>query len=251
YLPLDPDYPQERLAFMLTDAGASVLVTQSALLERLPAHGVRVVRLDANWTVIAPQPITAPAVALDPCNTAYLIYTAGSTGAPKGVAVTHGGIPNLLAAQIDRLAISSKARLLQFAPLSFDAAIWEISAGLASGAALVLSAAERSGDGLARLICDQKVTHATLPPAVVAALSEELALETLTVAGEACSSDLVARWSVGRRMINAYGPTEATVCATMSEPLIGGSTPPIGRPISNTRVYVLDDGLEPVPAGVC
>jgi amino acid adenylation domain-containing protein len=250
YLPLDPDYPQDRLAFMLADAGAPVLVTQSALLERLGAHGARTVRLDADWPTIAQQPTRAPAGALDPRNTAYVIYTSGSTGTPKGVAVTHAGIPNLAAAEIDWLAITSASRVLQFAPLNFDAAIWEISAALASGAALILTNAERSGDGLSRLICEEGVTHATLPPAVVADLSEELPLETLIVAGESCPPDMAARWSAGRRMINAYGPTETTVCATMSEPLIGGSNPPIGRPIWNTRVYVLDDGLEPVPAGV-
>src|SRR5262249_55036167 len=110
--------------------------------------------------------------------------------------------------------------------------------------------AERSGDGLAKLICEQKVTHATLPPAVGAELSEQCPLETLTVAGEAWSPDIVARWSAGRRMINASRPTAATVAADMREPLIGGRAPPIGRPIWNTRVYVLDDGLEPVPIGV-
>src|SRR5262249_7752350 len=147
YLPLDPDFPQERLAFMLADAGAPVLVTQSALLDRLPARGVRIVRLDADWLAIAQHSTTAPAVAFDPHNTAYVIYTSKSTGEPEGVAVMHTGIPNLAAAQMDRLAITSEARLLQFAPLSFDAAVWEISAALASGAALILTAGERSGDG--------------------------------------------------------------------------------------------------------
>ena len=94
YLPLDPAYPHERLAFMLEDAGAPVLVTQSALLDRLPAHGARIVRLDADWPAIAAQPITAPALALDPHNTAYVIYTSGSTGTPKGVVVTHAGLVN-------------------------------------------------------------------------------------------------------------------------------------------------------------
>ncbi|HZC76302.1 MAG TPA: amino acid adenylation domain-containing protein, partial [Ktedonobacterales bacterium] len=182
--------------------------------------------------------------------TAYVIYTSGSTGTPKGVAVTHRGIPNLAAAEMEGLAITAEARVLQFASLSFDATVWEISAALAAGARLVLPGAERSGDDLARLICEQQVTHATLPPAVVASLPEELPLATLAVAGEACPAALAARWSVGRRMINAYGPTETTVCATMSEPLLGAGDPPIGRPIANTQVYVLDGGLEPVPAGV-
>ena len=242
YLPLDPGYPAERLAFMLADAGAPVLVTQSALVDRLPAHGARIVRLDADAPAIAAQPTSAPAPALDPHNTAYVIYTSGSTGEPKGVAVAHGGIPNLAAAQIDRFGITSEARLLQFASPSFDAAISEIATVLASGAALVLPAEQRGGDALARLIREQHVTHATLPPVLLADLPEDLPLETLIVAGDICSPDAVARWSAGRRMINAYGPTETTVCATMSDALAGAEVPPIGRPIWNTRAYVLDAG---------
>ncbi len=110
--------------------------------------------------------------------------------------------------------------------------------------------AQRSGDALAHLIREQGVTHATLPPVLLPDLPDDLPLQTLVVAGESCAPDLVGRWSRGRRMINAYGPTETTVCATMSEALAGAIVPPIGRPIWNTRVYVLDGGLEPVPAGV-
>ena len=252
YLPLDPDYPRERLAFMLEDAGAPVLVTHSALRARLPGHGARIVCLDADGPAIAQHPTSAPASGLLPQNPAYVIYTSGSTGAPKGVVVAHSGIPNLAATQIDRFAITSEARILQFAPLSFDAAIWEIAAALASGAALVCtgSGAQRRCSGT-WLIHAQGVTHATLPPVLLADLPEDLPLQTLIVAGEACPAAVVARWSPGRRMINAYGPTETTVCATMSEALVGALVPPIGRPIWNTRVYVLDGGLQPVAAGVC
>ncbi|MFL5000740.1 MAG: amino acid adenylation domain-containing protein, partial [Xanthobacteraceae bacterium] len=250
YLPLDPDYPPARLAFMLKDAGASVLVTHSALRDRLPAEDARIVCLDTAAAAIAQEPATAPALALDPLHPAYVIYTSGSTGQPKGVVVPHAGIPNLAAAQIDRFGVTSQARVLQFASPSFDAAISEIAMALVSGAALILPGAERSGEALARLVDEQNVTHATLPPAVLADLSENLPLETLIVAGEACPADVVARWSPGRRMMNAYGPTETTVCAAMSEALSGASAPPIGRPIWNTQIYVLDGGLEPVPAGV-
>ena len=251
YLPLDPDYPAERLAFMLEDARATLLLTHSALIDRLPAHDARVVRLDAEWSAIAAQPTTAPASGLQPQNTGYVIYTSGSTGTPKGVSVTHGGIPNLAAVQIDRFAITSAARILQFASQSFDAALWEMVSALMGGAALVLIAPDkRGGDALARLIREQKITHATLPPVLLADLPADLPLATLVVAGEACSPDEVARWSPGRRMINAYGPTETTVCATMSDALSGAVVPPIGRPIWNTQVYVLDGCLQPVPAGV-
>ena len=128
YLPLDPDYPPERLAFMLEDAGAPVLVTHAALDERIADHHATIVRLDADWPVIARKPEAAPESLLHPANTAYVIYTSGSTGTPKGVAVTHGGLPSLAAVQIDRFTITPEARVLQFASLSFDAAIWEIVA---------------------------------------------------------------------------------------------------------------------------
>ncbi|HZC76465.1 MAG TPA: amino acid adenylation domain-containing protein, partial [Ktedonobacterales bacterium] len=251
YLPLDPAYPRERLGFMLEDAGAPLLLTQSALSERLPAAPSRRVYLDRDWPAIAARPASAPAVPLDPRNTAYLIYTSGSTGTPKGVAVTHGGLPNLAGTEIDRFPITPESRILQFAPLGFDATIWELGAALAAGAALVLVPSDkRSGEAVARLIEEQGVSHATLPPALLGSLSQELPLQTLIVAGEACSPDAAGRWSRERRMINAYGPTETTVCATMSDPLAGATHPPIGRPIWNTQVYVLDCGLQPVPAGV-
>src|SRR5262249_3928926 len=209
-----------------------------------------IVQLDADWPAIASQRATAPNTGLRPDNTAYIIYTSGSTGTPKGVAVSHAGIPSLAAVQVDRFAITAEARVLQFASPSFDATIWEVVASVAAGASLVLRADERGGEILGDLIRSQAVTHATLPPVVLADLPTDLPLQTLIVAGEACSPDLVERWSAGRRMVNAYRPTGATGCATMSEPLLGGSIPPIGRPIWNTRVYVLDGGLEPVPVGV-
>src|SRR6202047_4567432 len=252
YLPLDPDYPRERLAFMLADAGARVLVTQSALTDRLCAPAAAVmVRLDGDGAAIAREPATAPAVALDPQQPAYVIYTSGSTGTPKGVIVTHAGIPNLAAAQIERFGISDQARVLQFAPSSFDAAVSEIATTLLCGGTLVVPGEwQRSGDALARVLQEQVISHVTLPPAVLADLSIDVPLKTLVVAGEACAQEMVARWSRGRHLINAYGPTEATVCASMSEALSGSSPPSIGRPIWNTRVYVLDGGLQAVPVGV-
>src|ERR1700737_3481610 len=252
YLPLDPDYPRERLAFMLADAGARVLVTQSALTDRLCAPAAAVmVRVEGEGPAIARAPASPPAVALDPQQPAYVIYTSGSTGTPKGVIVTHAGIPNLAAAQIERFGISDQARVLQFAPSSFDAAVSEIATTLLCGGTLVVPGEwQRSGDALARVLQEQVISHVTLPPAVLADLSIDVPLKTLVVAGEACAQEMVARWSRGRHLINAYGPTEATVCASMSEGLSGSSPPSIGRPIWNTRVYVLDGGLQAVPVGV-
>src|SRR5262249_56444908 len=119
-----------------------------------------------------------------------------------------------------------------------------VGTGLVWGGAVVVMPAQGGGDALARLIYEHDVSHATLPPVLLADLPEDVPLQTLIVAGEACSADVVARWSPGRRMINAYGPTEATVCATMSEALSGACVPPLGGPIWNTRIYVLDGCLE-------
>ncbi|MEU6238986.1 condensation domain-containing protein, partial [Kitasatospora sp. NPDC047058] len=233
YLPVDPAYPAARIAFMLDDARPAVVVDDPPMVADV-----------AEW------PDTDPEVTLDVRQPAYVIYTSGSTGRPKGVVVAHGGVASLVAAQIERFAIEPDSRVLQFASPSFDASVSEIYTALLRGAALVLPPA---ADPVAALTDpDLAVTHATVPPSVLAALPEDsLTVATLIVAGEACPPELVARWAPGRRMINAYGPTETTVCATMSDPLTPGSgAPPIGRPITNARVYVLDERLRPVPPGV-
>ncbi|HEV2678966.1 MAG TPA: amino acid adenylation domain-containing protein, partial [Rhodanobacter sp.] len=254
YLPLDPAHPAERLAHILNESMAPVLLTQSTLVDQLPTHWGSLVLLDADADEIAQYPESAPNRSLQPEHLAYVMYTSGSTGMPKGVAVTHRGIPNLLASQAHHFAMDGSSRVLQFASASFDAAFWEVCMSLLSGARLVLAAADvlLPGDSLVELIERHGITHATLPPAALAVLSERSLPEGmyLVVAGEACSPALVERWSPRQRMFNAYGPTETTVCATISEPLHGAQQPPIGRPIYNTQVYVLDAGLRPAPVGV-
>jgi amino acid adenylation domain-containing protein/non-ribosomal peptide synthase protein (TIGR01720 family) len=261
YLPLDPDYPAERLEFIVGDAAPVLLVTDSATAPTLPAVA-DVVALDdpAIVAALADCPDTAPTDAdrvrpLRIANPAYVIYTSGSTGRPKGVVVTHRGIANLVTAQVPGFGLDAPgSRLLQFASPSFDASIAERCDALLSGAALVLVPKDRllPGEPLADTIAEYGVTNVTLPPSVLAAMPEgSLPAElSLVVAGEACPVELAARWSVDRRMINAYGPTETTVCATLSEPLTGDGPLPVGGPIANTRIYVLDDNLEPVPVGV-
>ncbi len=204
----------------------------AAKLERAPAH-------NPNCQILPQHP-------------AYVIYTSGSTGVPKGVVVTHQGIPSLAASQRERLKLTEESRILQFASLNFDASFWELLMALSAGATLVLPEEQREGAALYELLVSQKVTHALLPVPVLASLEEfdTLPLQCLMNGGEALSGEAVARWSAGLRMINAYGPTEATVCATISLPLSGCSNPPIGSSIHNTRVYVLDSNLEPVPIGV-
>ncbi|WP_369182153.1 non-ribosomal peptide synthase/polyketide synthase [Streptomyces sp. Y1] len=257
YLPVDPEYPAERIAYMLDDAQPVLLLSLSSV--ELPDSGPRLL-LDHPATAeeVARRPHTdvtdeERSAPLTPANTAYVIYTSGSTGRPKGVMVPHSGLANLAAAQIDRFAVAPGSRVLQFASPSFDAAVSELCMTFLTGSLLVLAPQDRlmPGEALAEVLAEHEVTHATIPPAALAAMSEDdlPAGMTLVVAGEATAPELVARYSVGRRMINAYGPTETTVCATMSEPLSGAQTPPIGRPVDNARVYVLDPALRPVAPG--
>ncbi|MGY5124147.1 amino acid adenylation domain-containing protein [Streptomyces nigrescens] len=254
YLPVDPEYPAERIAYMLDDARPTCLITHTGVA--LPETGCPRLVLDdpAVVTALNEQPAAPLAPRAELRHPAYVIYTSGSTGRPKGVEVTHAGVASLAATHAEAFAVGPRSRVLQFASLSFDAAAWELIMALTTGAALVVAPAPRlaPGEPLARLLAEQQVTHATLPPAALGVMAPDSlpAGMTLVVAGEACAPELVGRWSAGRRMVNAYGPTEATVCATMSEPLSGAQVPPIGGPILNARVYVLDTSLRPVPAGV-
>jgi amino acid adenylation domain-containing protein len=249
YVPLDPAYPKERLAWLLADCGTPVLLTQARLLAELPAHGAATVLLDKD--------VEEMAAGLDsgtgPDNLAYVIYTSGSTGTPKGVLVSHRGLDNLAEAQGRLFEVGPDSRVLQFASLSFDASVSEIAMAFRAGAALHLAPrrALLPGPELIELLRGQAITTVTLPPTALAALPEaELpALRTLVVAGETCPPELARRWAAGRRLLNAYGPTEATVCATAAL-YDGGGRLPIGRPIQNVETYVVDPAGQPVSAGV-
>ncbi|WP_315751432.1 non-ribosomal peptide synthetase [Bradyrhizobium sp. SZCCHNS3055] len=253
YLPLDPRYPAERLAYMLDDAKVEVLLTQEALLQRLPASDAIVVRLDVDGQAIAAHPETAPMSGVDADHLAYVIYTSGSTGKPKGVMISHRGIMNLADAQLAQLPLEESDRILQFASISFDAAVWDLVMSWRVGAALVLAAQHElmPGEPLRELLLRQRISTVLLPPAALAALpvAEFKDLKTLLVGGEACSAELLRPWLAGRQVFNAYGPTEASVCTTMFR-CDGAGRPPIGRPLPNTRSYVLDRRLQPVPVGV-
>jgi len=253
YLPLDLAYPAARLALMLDDAQPGLILTDAETAPRLPA-GIPhlVIETDSDTADGDTNPTDAQRLsALVAGHPAYVIYTSGSTGRPKGVVVTHAGIAALAAAQVEQLSVTAASRVLQFASLNFDASLWEVAMALTSGAALVLAPPEAlSGPPLRALLAAQRVTHATFPPAVLATLGEaDIPLGCLVVAGDACPAPLVAQWSAERLMVNAYGPTESTVCATISAQLDDAAAP-IGAPIPGTRVYVLDASLEPVPAGV-
>ncbi|WP_425574733.1 amino acid adenylation domain-containing protein, partial [Streptomyces asiaticus] len=247
FVPVDPAYPVERIGWMVEDAGPVLVVCSEGTRGLVPV-GVECLVWDPSEVGES-----VPAVSVGVDDVAYVIYTSGSTGRPKGVAVTHRGLGNLAVAQIERFAVGADARVLQLASLSFDAAVSEMCMALLSGGALVMAGADRLPPkrSLSEAVAEFGVTHVTVPPSVLATV-EELpgSLRTLVVAGEVCPPGLVERWAPGRRMVNAYGPTEVTVCATMSAPLEPSGPVPIGRPIANTRVFVLDEFLRPVPEGV-
>ncbi|WP_329558126.1 amino acid adenylation domain-containing protein [Streptomyces uncialis] len=262
YLPVDPAYPRDRIVRMLADARPQCLLTVEGLAEQAGTEDTPVLLLDAPATreelsgTARASSGAAPAVAPDVRNTAYVIYTSGSTGVPKGVAVTHQGVAALAQAQQRAFRVGPGSRVLQFASISFDAAFWELAMALLSGGTLILAPHpdELLPPELGRLLSERRITHVTLPPAVLAALPDGAIPEgvTLAVAGEVCPLELVDTWSPGRKMINAYGPTETTVCCTTSEPLSGGtgSPVPIGSPFALSGIHVLDHALQPVQPGV-
>jgi amino acid adenylation domain-containing protein len=253
YVPLDPQYPLDRLDYVLADSGAPVLITQEDLRGRLPARPIHVICLDTEWEQIAKEAVYKPEIQVCALNLSYVIYTSGSTGRPKGVGITHGGACNLALAQSRLFGLGAGSSVLQFASLSFDASAWEWLMTLTSGARLVLAPSETLMPGLelTQLLERESINMVTLPPSALAALPEAHLpqLHTLVVAGEACTPDLAEKWGRNRRMLNAYGPSETTVCATVSAPLTGDAIT-IGSPIANMQVYVLDEGGQPLPPGV-
>ncbi|MFF8467088.1 non-ribosomal peptide synthetase [Streptomyces griseus] len=254
YLPVDPDYPAERIAHMLTDAAPTLVLTTPGTpasdgVPRLETDGaLRTRSADDPGLWRAQRPDAA----------AYIIYTSGSTGRPKGVAVTHTGLPALARTLADAFGAGPGDRVLQFASLSFDTSVWEIVMALFSGAALeIVPADRRLGEPLAAFLAEHRVTHLTVPPAVLAALPEDAVAPgtTLIVAGEACTPALVRAWAGRTRMFNSYGPTETTVDATLwrCDPdrlrADDNSPVPVGAAVAETAALVLDAALRPVPPG--
>ena len=246
WLPLNPAAPDERIGWMLRDADARRVVADEALRSRVPAG------IDAVTTGALEDEADAELPDVSPESLAYVIYTSGSTGTPKGVGVEHRGIANLVAAQIRTFGAGPGERILQLAPLSFDASVAEIFIALCSGAALHFPAARIPGPELVREIRERGITCFKLPPSALAALPDDPlpGVRTLLVGGEACPPELARRWAAGRRLFNVYGPTEAAVRVTTAEVAPDAAVPPIGRPLANTRVYALDAHGQPVPVGV-
>ncbi|REJ55603.1 MAG: amino acid adenylation domain-containing protein [Microcystis aeruginosa DA14] len=269
YVPLDINYPKERITYILEDTQLSILLTQSQLLEQLPAFQGITICLDQDWSTIAKQSTVSPLVEVDQHNLAYIIYTSGSTGQPKGVMIEHRSVVNYILTTIREYGITSEDQILQFSSICFDASVEEIFVSLLSGATLVLRTEEmlRSSEYFWQCCQKWQLTVLGIPTAYWHQLASELTPDTLAIlskikliviGGEAIQPAKVQQWQTvtGQysplpRLLNAYGPTEATIAATFSEftsPTI--TNIPIGRPISNTQVYILDACLQPVPVGV-
>jgi amino acid adenylation domain-containing protein len=278
YVPLDPVYPQERLAYMLNDSQISVLLTQRHLADSLPKNQAQVICLDTEWQVISTESEENLVTGVKPSNLAYVIYTSGSTGKPKGVMIEHQSLVNFIAATTVLYELNSSDRILQFSSISFDSAVDEIYNPLSCGATLVLRTDEMLNASTFMQKCREwQLTVLELPTAYWHQLMSELAVtdETLPtslrlviVGGEQMQSEKVKLWQrcvdeglyrhkPGKPplLINGYGPSEATIAVTnykLSELVLEDtqSQVPVGRPISNVQIYILDQCLQPVPIGV-
>jgi amino acid adenylation domain-containing protein len=254
WLPLDPAHPVERLAYMLSDTGAPVLVTQERLAYEVPSHGELRVLLDTEWEQFTQQPEEAPKTNVGPDNLAYVIYTSGSTGKPKGVLIEHRSVLNTLRGSLRECGMEPGQKLMQFASIGFDASVQELFLPLLNGGTLVFAPPDAMlpGPEMARFVKDNGITHLIMATPALAALPFEAdsPLRTVVVGGEACPAELVDRWAPGRRFIQQYGPTEASITAASMRCEEGKGKPPFGKPYPNTRLYVLDRKLGPVPVGV-
>jgi amino acid adenylation domain-containing protein len=251
FVPLDPAYPDERLAFIIEDCAPVAVVTRSHLIGKLPpGRAFQTVILDEeNTTAEAGEPLFAE---IFPDNIAYVIYTSGSTGYPKGVLVPHRGAVNLALMLRRLIGVGPGTRVLQHFSFSFDGSVWDILMALGAGGTLCVApeSARLPGAALERLLVEARVNVVTLTPSLLQALpANELPdLHTVIAAGEPCTELIVESWAPGRRFFNAYGPTETTVACTIG-PCQPDAGITIGRPFDNQRIYLLDPHFEPVSVG--
>jgi len=261
YVPLDPEYPSDRVAFMIEDTDVPVLLTQEKLLVSLPEQRAKVICLDSGWNPIAGGSTENPHGESAPGNLAYVIYTSGSTGRPKGVMNEHQGIVNRLLWMQEEYQLTSADRVLQKTPYSFDVSVWEFFWPLQTGASLILAkpGGHRDGAYLTELIIDKKITTLHFVPSMLRIFLEEADVERCTsikrviCSGEALPFDLQKCFfeRLNTELHNLYGPTEAAVdvtywaCRSNSDCDIV----PIGYPVANTQMYILDSNLSPVPIG--
>ncbi|MGV0646734.1 amino acid adenylation domain-containing protein, partial [Mycolicibacterium sp. XJ2546] len=251
YLAVDPAMPATRIDFMLADAAPTVAVTNADLADRLAGRPIPVLDIRDIEATAGTQP-EAPLADPSPADIAYLIYTSGTTGVPKGVAVSHQNLTHLARSSPEHLPQDQV--WTQCHSYAFDFSVWEIWAALLGGSRLVVvpESVASSPDDFHALLVRERVNVLTQTPSAVSALSPQgLDSVSLLLGGEACPGEVVDRWAPGRVVINAYGPTEITVYASMSAPLTPGSgAAPIGAPVPTAALFVLDEWLRPVPAGV-
>ncbi len=255
FVPMDPAYPPARLKFMLDDAQAPVLITDASVGERLPAGNHRLVYLGSPQ--FAKQPDYAPRVAILPNDLAYVVYTSGSTGEPKGVEITHAGLANLVAWHCQAFSVTSGDRASHLAGLGFDAAVWELWPYLATGASvhMVDEVTRNSAELLRDWLLTRKITISFVPTPLAARLltlewPSQMPLRTLLTGGDTLHRYPPANLPFA--LVNNYGPTECTVVATsgiVPPDASSNELPAIGRPIANTRLYLLDEHLELAPHG--
>ncbi|MBZ5494749.1 MAG: amino acid adenylation domain-containing protein, partial [Acidobacteriia bacterium] len=258
YVPLDPSYPTERLKYMLENSNPRVVLTQSYLVQQVEdlAAGVPIINIDddAAWFKYPEDNPKRTATGLQPENIVYVIYTSGSLGRPKGVVIEQHRLCNLIFQRALDLCINSGKRVSHFVSFSFDAWDEVVMASLTGGASLYLVESIGSVEALTRVIKQNAVTHVLVPPTVLATLAEQNDWESvsvLIVGGSRLSAETAVRWGRGRRLISEYGPTEATISATLFECRDDEERQPsIGSPIGNVRVYILNSSLLPVPVGV-
>ncbi|VVS94089.1 non-ribosomal peptide synthetase [Desulfoluna spongiiphila] len=262
YVPLDPDYPAERLAFMLEDTEVPVLLTQERFQGVLPAHSAAVICLDTQWETVARESDEPPVSGVTEDNLAYVIYTSGSTGRPKGVMNSHRGISNRLYWMQEAYNLTAEDRVLQKTPYSFDVSVWEFFWPLLFGARLVVAppGVHKDPGALGRLIEEEAITVLHFVPSMLQLFLREdhgercRSLTKVICSGEALACELRDRFfdTLNAELHNLYGPTEAAVDVTFWECRREdrGLVVPIGRPVANTRIHVLDRHMEPVPVGV-
>ncbi|MFZ0218715.1 MAG: amino acid adenylation domain-containing protein [Candidatus Aquirickettsiella sp.] len=255
YVPLDPEYPEERLQFMLEDTQAVALITHSHFNNKFSNYLGRRIILEEEQRIIAAQPVTnlIPLASFD--NLAYVIYTSGTTGLPKGVMIEQRSVVNMVYAHIKEFSIKPKDIVLQFARFIFDASLPELFATLLAGAkvCLISQTIKLIGESLLAVLKMKFISILTVTPSVLETLPLDTtlpALRLLVVAGEAASVAIIKKWSQYYRMMNVYGPTEATVSASIARIDLNKWELSIGKPIANTKIYILDKNHQPVPLGV-
>ncbi|MDJ0728708.1 MAG: amino acid adenylation domain-containing protein [Crocosphaera sp.] len=256
YVPIDPNYPEERIDFILEDSSIKVLLTQSFIKDKLSLSSLKLshnlIDLDKfDFELYSHHNLNSQS---KPNHLAYVIYTSGSTGRPKGVMIEHQSIINLSLNWGKMFEVSPQSHLLQFGSFSFDLSIGEIATNLVQGACLYLAKKDTllPTQTLVDFLESNKITHSFLSPSALSVLPKATLsyLENITIGGEACSAEVVEKWSDQRRLFNCYGPTETTVTATAFPCQKNGKIPPIGKPLDNIRVYILDKNQQLLPPGI-